>query len=158
MYWHVSVEELLRRDERDYVKFCKTFGNQVGPAKKKRFCDFFKKTLKYSDVVWLGNVARYFKEFYDDWLEVGDEDDFIPEAEIFAAFRAHLPKDVRANDQIIGPGGKYTMLKSLPELSWKDNGLYGVKFSQFKPPPLWTDDTRSRSRWVLECVEPEADV
>jgi hypothetical protein len=43
------------------------------------------------------------------------------------------PEDVYANDQIIGPGGKYTMLKSLPELAWKDNGIYGVKFSQFKP-------------------------
>jgi hypothetical protein len=128
-YVPVSIEEMHQRNESAYAKRCGTYGKQVG--EKRRFCDFFKpKPLKY---VWLGNVDRYFKAFYDEWLTVGDEDDFIPEVEIFAAFRAHLPKDVYANDQIIGLGGKYTMLKSLPELAWKDNGIYGLKFSQFKP-------------------------
>jgi hypothetical protein len=81
----------------------------------------------------LDNIATYFKEFYNDWLIVGNEDDFIPETEIFAAFRAYLPEHLIANDQIIGLGGKYTMLNCFPELIWKDNGLYGIRFSQFKP-------------------------
>jgi len=128
MYYHVSREERERTAEHDYAKYCKTYGKQIG-AKMSSWRDCF----KVSDSVHIGNVADYFKAFYDEWLTVGDEDDFIPEAEIFTAFRAHLPKDTYANDQIIGPGGKYTMLSSLPELAWKDNGLYGVKFSQFKP-------------------------
>lgn len=134
VYYRPSREDLERSAEHDYVTYCKTYGKQVGPPPAKMsWRDFFKKPFKYSDSVHIGNVAQYFKAFYDEWLTVGDEDDFIPEAEIFKAFHAHLPTDVFANDQIIGPGGKYTMLSSLPELVWKDNGLYGVKFSQFKP-------------------------
>lgn len=129
MYYHVSREEWERRSERNYAKYCKTYGKQVGPPPAR--CCFFRP--KYSDVVRLENVAQYFKAFYDDWLTAGDEDDFIPEAVIFTSFRAHLPKNVLANDQIIGPGGKYTMLSSLPDLSWKDNGLYGVRFKPRGP-------------------------
>ena len=93
--------------------------------------------------IGLYNVAGYFDDFYENYIEVGGVDDFIPEYQLLTSIRANLPPGIIDPNHVIGNGGKYTMLGNHNELIWKDGGIYGIKwktgassmFSAYARPP-----------------------